>query len=80
MPHAFAPAPPHSTLRPQLLRFIILFGNLIPISLYVTLEVVKVFQCVLLFNQDEEMFHKESNTPFVCRTTRLNEELGQVRA
>jgi magnesium-transporting ATPase (P-type) len=62
----------------QLLRFIILFSNLIPISLYVTLEVVKVFQCALLFNQDRKMYHKDTDTPFVCRTTALNEELGQV--
>jgi len=60
------------------LRFIILFSNLIPISLYVTLEVVKVFQCALLFNLDRKMYHKDTDTPFVCRTTALNEELGQV--
>lgn len=51
---------------------------MIPISLYVTLEVVKVFQCALLFNSDQQMYHKETDTPFVCRTTTLNEELGQV--
>ncbi|KAI8470537.1 MAG: ATPase, phospholipid transporter [Monoraphidium minutum] len=63
----------------MLLRFIILLGNLIPISLYVTLEVVKVFQCALLLNPDRAMYHRDSDTPFVCRTTRLNEELGQVQ-
>jgi len=31
----------------QFLRFIILLSNMIPISLYVSLEVVKVFQCAL---------------------------------
>lgn len=62
----------------MLLRFIILLGNLIPISLYVTLEVVKVFQCALLLNADRKMYHEETDTPFVCRTSRLNEELGQV--
>lgn len=41
----------------QFLRFIILLSNMIPISLYVSLEVVKVFQCALLFNQDREMYH-----------------------
>lgn len=61
-----------------MLRFILLLSNLIPISLYVTLEVVKVFQCALLFNQDRRMYHKDTDTPFVCRTTTLNEELGQV--
>lgn len=51
---------------------------MIPISLYVSLEVVKVFQCALLLNSDRQMYHKDSDTPFVCRTTTLNEELGQV--
>lgn len=42
----------------QFLRFIILLSNVIPISLYVTLEVVKVFQCALLLNPDREMYHR----------------------
>jgi hypothetical protein len=43
-----------------------------------TPQVVKVFQCTLLLNPDRRMYHAGSDTPFVCRTTRLNEELGQV--
>ena len=61
-----------------MLRFIILLNQLIPISLYVTLEVVKVIQCVFL-NWDRQMYHRETDTPFVCRTTTLNEDLGQVQ-
>eukprot|EP00210_Caulerpa_lentillifera_P009522 g9080.t2 len=60
------------------LRFIILLNQLIPISLYVTLEVVKVIQCLFL-NWDRQMYHRDSDTPFVCRTTTLNEDLGQVQ-
>lgn len=60
-----------------ILRFIILLNQLIPISLYVTLEVVKVAQCLFL-NWDREMYHPDSDTPFACRTTTLNEDLGQV--
>ncbi len=63
----------------QMLRFIILLSNLIPISLYVTLEVVKVLQCAMTLNQDRAMYNAEFDTPFQCRTTTLNEELGQVR-
>ncbi len=62
----------------QFLRFIILINQLIPISLYVTLELVKVMQCTLL-TWDLQMYHKASGTPFLCRTTTLNEELGQVQ-
>lgn len=59
------------------LRFIILLNQLIPISLYVTLEVVKVVQCLFL-NWDLAMYCKKEDTPFLCRTTTLNEDLGQV--
>ncbi|CAD7702859.1 unnamed protein product [Ostreobium quekettii] len=59
------------------LRFVILINVMIPISLYVTLEVVKVAQCLFL-NWDLEMYHEDTDTPFQCRTTTLNEDLGQV--
>ena len=62
----------------QFLRFMILINQLIPISLYVTLELVKVMQCTLL-TWDLHMYHQDSGTPFLCRTTTLNEELGQVQ-
>jgi len=60
------------------MRFLILYNQLIPISLYVSLEVVKLCQC-LFFNSDTAMFHAKSGTPFRCRTTTLNEDLGQVQ-
>ena len=62
----------------QFLRFLILINQLIPISLYVTLELVKVIQCTLL-SWDLNMYHMASDTPFLCRTSTLNEELGQVQ-
>jgi hypothetical protein len=40
---------------------------------------VKVLQCKLLYERDVLMYHAESDTPLVARTTTLNEELGQVR-
>eukprot|EP01025_Chloroclados_australasicus_P048093 TRINITY_DN5435_c0_g1_i1.p1 TRINITY_DN5435_c0_g1~~TRINITY_DN5435_c0_g1_i1.p1 ORF type:complete len:1141 (+),score=150.88 TRINITY_DN5435_c0_g1_i1:186-3608(+) len=61
----------------QILRFIILLNQMIPISLYVTLELVKVFQCYFL-HVDREMYHAETDNRFTVRTTTLNEELGQV--
>eukprot|EP00891_Asterochloris_glomerata_P006425 jgi/Astpho2/6425/e_gw1.00093.28.1_t len=59
------------------LRFGLLINQLIPISLYVTLEVVKVVQCTFL-SWDRQMYHAETDSPFQCRTSTLNEELGQV--
>eukprot|EP00760_Papus_ankaliazontas_P014562 PhM_4_TR16103/c0_g1_i1/m.87752/K14802/DRS2, ATP8A; phospholipid-transporting ATPase len=57
--------------------FIILFNNLIPISLYVSLEVVKIFQAELI-GSDLEMYYEKTDTAAASRTSALNEELGQV--
>ena len=57
--------------------YIILYNNLIPISLYVTVEIVKFWQAYLISN-DIQMYHKETDTPALARTSNLNEELGQI--
>ncbi|XP_014115291.1 PREDICTED: phospholipid-transporting ATPase IB isoform X2 [Pseudopodoces humilis] len=62
----------------NLLTFIILYNNLIPISLLVTLEVVKFTQA-LFINWDTDMYYPETDTPAMARTSNLNEELGQVK-
>lgn len=80
-----------------MLTFIILYNNLIPISLQVTLELVRFLQVCLIYlsqridlilisfkqaifiNFDVEMYHEESNTPAMARTSNLNEELGMVK-
>ncbi|XP_076877502.1 phospholipid-transporting ATPase IA isoform X1 [Brachyhypopomus gauderio] len=60
------------------LTFIILFNNLIPISLLVTLEVIKFTQAFFI-NWDTDMLYEVTNTPAMARTSNLNEELGQVK-
>uniref|UniRef100_A0A4W4HGM2 Phospholipid-transporting ATPase n=1 Tax=Electrophorus electricus TaxID=8005 RepID=A0A4W4HGM2_ELEEL len=60
------------------LTFIILFNNLIPISLLVTLEVIKFIQAFFI-NWDTDMLYEATNTPAMARTSNLNEELGQVK-
>ncbi|XP_076728866.2 phospholipid-transporting ATPase IB isoform X2 [Callospermophilus lateralis] len=62
----------------NLLTFIILYNNLIPISLLVTLEVVKYTQA-LFINWDIDMYYVGNDTPAMARTSNLNEELGQVK-
>jgi phospholipid-translocating ATPase len=56
--------------------FIIMFNTLIPLSLYVSLEIIKIGQLVLM--QDVEMYDPETNTPMVVNTTTILENLGQV--
>ncbi|KRZ45444.1 putative phospholipid-transporting ATPase IA [Trichinella pseudospiralis] len=60
------------------LTFIILYNNLIPISLQVTLEVVRFVQAIFI-NFDLEMYHAPTDQPAAARTSNLNEELGQVK-
>lgn len=59
------------------LTFIVLFNNLIPLSLMVTLEIVKVTLSVLI-EFDLDIYHGESDTRAAVRTSSLVEELGQV--
>ncbi|KRG04764.1 probable phospholipid-transporting ATPase IA isoform X2 [Drosophila mojavensis] len=62
----------------NLLTFFILYNNLIPISLQVTLELVRFLQAIFI-NYDIEMYHAESNMPASARTSNLNEELGLIK-
>jgi phospholipid-transporting ATPase len=61
----------------DILTFIILYNNLIPISLIVTMEIVK-FQQAQLINSDLDMYYPKTDTPALCRTSSLVEELGQI--
>lgn len=56
---------------------LMLYGYLIPISLYVSIEMVKFLQAIFI-NRDIDMYDEESGTPAEARTSNLNEELGQV--
>lgn len=61
----------------QFLTYVILYNNIIPISLQVTLEFVKFVQA-LYINWDLDMYSADNDCPAVARTSNLNEELGQV--
>ncbi|KAG9551812.1 phospholipid-translocating P-type ATPase, partial [Aureobasidium melanogenum] len=61
---------------PILTSFIIMFNTMIPLSLYVSMEIVKVWQMILL--NDIDMYDEVTDTPFEARTSTINEELGQV--
>ncbi|GAA5966757.1 hypothetical protein JCM3765_000939 [Sporobolomyces pararoseus] len=61
----------------DILTFILTLNNLIPISLIVTMEVVK-FQQAAFINSDLDMYYATTDTPALCRTSSLVEELGQI--
>ncbi|XP_062154657.1 probable phospholipid-transporting ATPase 4 [Alnus glutinosa] len=73
----FNPEKPGLTGFYHLITALILYGYLIPISLYVSIEVVKVLQATFM-NQDIHMYDEETGNPAQARTSNLNEELGQV--
>ncbi|KAJ9130364.1 Phospholipid-transporting ATPase [Pleurostoma richardsiae] len=57
--------------------FAIQFNNVIPLSLYVTLEMIKIGQ-MLNLNGDVEMYDEASDTPARCNTNTILENLGQI--
>ncbi|KAK5584312.1 hypothetical protein RB653_005920 [Dictyostelium firmibasis] len=59
------------------LTFLVLYNNIIPISFYATIEIVRLIQTFFI-NNDVEMYHEETETPALVKTANLNEELGQV--
>ena len=61
----------------QFFTFVIIFGNFVPISLYVTLDMVKAGQS-LIMNNDLDLYDMETDTPTKVKSLDLNEELGSV--
>ncbi len=59
------------------LTYWILFSGMVPISLYVSVEMIKVLQALLIDN-DVKMYHEASDTPAKAKTSALSEELGQI--
>ncbi|KAJ5206547.1 hypothetical protein N7491_002837 [Penicillium cf. griseofulvum] len=64
-------------LGPEFISYFIMFNTMIPLSLYTTLEIVKIFQTLLLL-QDVDLYDEDSKTPAQARTSTINEDLGQV--
>ncbi|XP_014102371.2 phospholipid-transporting ATPase ID isoform X2 [Bactrocera oleae] len=58
--------------------YAIVLNTVVPISLYVSVEVIRFAQSFLI-NWDEEMYYERSKTHAKARTTTLNEELGQIQ-
>ncbi|KAL7276134.1 drs2 neo1 protein [Rhizina undulata] len=61
---------------PIFASYVIMFNTMIPLSLYVSMEIIKVAQMVLL--NDIDMYDEETDTPLEARTSTINEDCGQV--
>ncbi|XP_047593338.1 phospholipid-transporting ATPase VA isoform X3 [Lutra lutra] len=60
------------------LTMIIVLQVLIPISLYVSIEIVKVCQ-VYFIHQDTELYDEETDSQLQCRALNITEDLGQIQ-
>lgn len=58
--------------------FWILLSYLVPISLFVTLEIVKFWQGFIFINFDKMMRNPVTKEHAICRNSNLNEDLGRV--
>ncbi|KAJ3254549.1 hypothetical protein HK103_007103 [Boothiomyces macroporosus] len=61
----------------NIITYVILYNNLIPMSLIVTLDMVK-FLIGTLISSDEDLYYEVNDTPATARTSSLVEELGQI--
>ena len=74
----------------KLVTFLLLYNNLVPLSLYITLDLVKAGQCIFMHRDQNCVYHprlKNMKNPeqnnlapvgLTCRTSTLNDDLGQI--
>ena len=60
------------------LMSIIVFQILIPIALYISMELVRLGQAYFMM-QDRNLYDEASQTRFQCRALNINEDLGQIK-
>ncbi|KAF7524519.1 hypothetical protein G7054_g11399 [Neopestalotiopsis clavispora] len=66
-----------TTIFKDLVTYWVLFSALVPISLFVTIEMVKYWHGILI-NDDLDIYYDKTDTPANCKTSSLVEELGMV--
>jgi phospholipid-transporting ATPase len=60
------------------LSCVIRFQVMIPLSLYISMELVRLGQSYFMI-RDTEMYDAGSNSKFQCRALNINEDLGQIK-
>lgn len=56
---------------------VILFQNLVPISLYITLEIVRLLQAIFIYS-DVEMYYDKIDQPCVPKSWNISDDVGQI--
>lgn len=59
------------------LTMVVLFNVMVPISLYVSLELIKLGQ-VIIMSRDHRMYDEKKKMGLNCRALNINEDLGQI--
>lgn len=60
-----------------IMSFIIMFSNVVPMSLIMAVEAIRLNLSFLL-SSDLELYHKESDTPAGCNSNIVIDDLGQI--
>ncbi|KAL7120244.1 hypothetical protein ACP275_02G110700 [Erythranthe tilingii] len=60
------------------LMSVIVFQIMIPISLYISMELVRVGQAFFMI-RDDQMYDETTDSRFQCRALNINEDLGQIK-
>ncbi|WOL16355.1 phospholipid-transporting ATPase 1 [Canna indica] len=60
------------------LMAVIVFQIMIPISLYISMELVRLGQAYFMI-RDTNLYDESSNSRFQCRALNINEDLGQIK-
>jgi magnesium-transporting ATPase (P-type) len=68
--------PPEQSGAALFFTFVILYNSMVPLSLYVSMELVKLAQTIFI-DSDVSIYDPINDVPAKARTT-LHEELGQV--
>lgn len=81
LPYVYPPSDEDQSILPLWLEqwfvFFLLYNNFIPISLYVTIELVNMGQAMLI-QGDEKIYNEDLDVACVVRNSDLVQELGQV--
>ncbi|KAF8176378.1 hypothetical protein K438DRAFT_1770578 [Mycena galopus ATCC 62051] len=72
--------PTNVTVLNALVTFVsclVMFQNIVPISLYISIEIVKTIQAYFI-SQDVDMYYEGYDTPCVPKTWNISDDLGQI--
>ncbi|KAE9549828.1 hypothetical protein FO519_006962 [Halicephalobus sp. NKZ332] len=62
----------------NMVSFIISYQTMIPLSLYITVEIIKLGQ-IFFLNSDLDLYYSQTDKRILCRSFTIAEELGQIQ-